>query len=182
VNNFAFAIASSVNVVFLVRTLRLTPALIGVVLAVGSVAAMAGAALTPRLARRFGAERIIWLALAVTGPLGLFGPLAQPGWLVVLMVISSAVGEFGQIVYAIGTVTLRQRVVPGELLGRVNATMRFLLMGLFPLGALLGGVLGTVVGPRVTLLICGALILVSWLPVRRAFRPAPAGTRSPDVV
>ncbi|HET6739974.1 MAG TPA: MFS transporter [Kribbella sp.] len=182
VNNFAFAIASSVNVVFLVRTLRLTPALIGVVLAVGSVAAMAGAALTPRLARRFGAERIIWLALAVTGPVGLFGPLAQPGWLVVLMVISSAVGEFGQIVYAIGNVTLRQRVVPGELLGRVNATMRFLLMGLFPLGALLGGVLGTIAGPRVTLLICGALILVSWLPVRRAFRPAPAGTRSPDAV
>lgn len=176
-NNFAFAIASAVNVVFLVRALRLSPTLIGIVLAVGSVAAMAGAALTPRLARRFGAERIIWLSLAVTAPLGLFGPLAQPGWLVVLMVVSSAVGEFGQIVYAISNVTLRQRVVPDELLGRVNATMRFLLMGLFPLGALLGGVLGTVAGARVTLLVCGALILVSWLPIRRALQPAPVGTR-----
>ncbi|NIK57006.1 MFS transporter [Kribbella shirazensis] len=165
VNNFAFAIASAVSVLFLVRTLRLTPALIGVVLAVGSVAAMAGAALTPRLARRFGAERIIWLSLAVTGPLGLLGPLAQPGWLVVLMVIGTAVGEFGQIVYAISNVTLRQRVVPDHLLGRVNATMRFLLMGLFPLGALLGGTLGTVLGLRLTLFVSGALILVSWLPV-----------------
>jgi hypothetical protein len=129
------------------------------------VAAMAGAALTPRLARRFGAERIIWLSLAVTGPLGLLGPLAQPGWLVVLMVVGTAVGEFGQIVYAISNVTLRQRVVPDHLLGRVNATMRFLLMGLFPLGALLGGTLGTVLGLRLTLFVSGALILVSWLPV-----------------
>ncbi|WP_350281394.1 MFS transporter [Kribbella sp. HUAS MG21] len=165
VNNFAFAIASAVNVLFLVRTLGLSPTWIGIVLAVGSVAAMAGAAVTPRLARRFGAERIIWLALAVTGPLALLGPLARPGWLVVLIVISTAVGELGQIVYAISNVTWRQRAVPDHLLGRVNATMRFLLMGLFPLGALLGGTLGALLGTRVTLLVSGVLILASWLPV-----------------
>lgn len=165
VNNFAFAIASAVSVLFLVRTLRLTPSLVGVVLAVGSVAAMAGAAVTPRLARRFGAERIIWLSLAVTGPLGMLGPLAQPGWLVLLLVFSTAVGELGQIVYAISNVTWRQRVVPDHLLGRVNATMRFLLMGLFPLGAVLGGSLGTILGLRATLFVSGGLILVSWLPV-----------------
>jgi MFS family permease len=168
VNNFAFAIASAVSVLFLVRTLRLTPSLVGVVLAVGSVAAMAGAAMTPRLARRFGAERIIWLSLAVTGPLGLLGPLAQPGWLVVLLVFGTAVGELGQIVYAISNVTWRQRVVPDHLLGRVNATMRFLLMGLFPLGAVLGGLAGSTIGTRGTLWISGGLIALSWLPVHRA--------------
>jgi hypothetical protein len=47
-------------------------------------------------------------------------------------VVAGAVGEFGQIVYAIANVTLRQRLVPTHLLGRVNATMRFLLMSLFP--------------------------------------------------
>ncbi|GAA1129843.1 MFS transporter [Kribbella jejuensis] len=169
VNNFAFAIASAVNLVFLVRTLRLTPAWIGVVLAAGSATAMLGAAVTPRLARRFGSERIIWGSLVVAGVLGLLVPLAQPGWFVVLAIIGFAAGELGQIVYAISSVSLRQRIVPARLLGRVGATMRFVLMGLFPLGALLGGVAGSTIGPRGTLWISGALIAVSWIPVRRAF-------------
>jgi hypothetical protein len=89
--------------------------------------------------------------------------------LVQLMVVSLLAG-FARVFfdYAITSVTLRQRVVPPELLGRVNATMRFLLMGLFPLGALLGGVLGTAFGARTTLLIAGGMIAVSWLPVYRA--------------
>jgi MFS family permease len=173
VNNFSFAIASAVNFIFMVRTLGLSPTLVGIVLALSSVTAMLGAALTPRLARRFGSGRIIWLSLAVTGPLGVTGPLAQPGWLVLLLVLSAAVGELGQIVYAITSVTARQRIVPERLLGRVNATMRFLLMGLFPLGALIGGVLGTLIGPRLTLLVATALILLSWLPVYYALE----GTR-----
>lgn len=167
VNNFAFAVSSAVNLVFLVRTLRLTPTWVGIVLAAGSVTAMLGAALTPRLARWFGPERIIWVSLLFAGVLGLLAPFAQPGRLTVLAVIGLAAGEFGQVVYAITSVTLRQRVVPSELLGRVNATMRFLLMGLFPLGALLGGILGTAFGARATLLIAGGMIAVSWLPVYR---------------
>ena len=169
INNFAFAIASAVNLVFLVRTLRLTPAWIGVVLAAGSATAMLGAAVTPRLARRFGPERIIWGSLVVAGVLGLLVPLAQPGWFVMLAVIGFAAGELGQIVYAISSVSLRQRIVPAQLLGRVGATMRFVLMGLFPLGALLGGVAGSTIGPRGTLWISGALIALSWLPVHQAF-------------
>jgi MFS family permease len=164
-NNFAFAIASAVNLVFLVRTLRLTPTWVGIVLAAGSASAMVGAAMTPRLARRFGSERIIWLSLVFAGALSFLVPLGRPGGLTVLVVIGLAAGEFGQIVYAISSVTLRQRIVPPELLGRVGATMRFVLMGLFPLGALLGGALGTTAGPRWTLLVSGGLIAVSWLPV-----------------
>ncbi|TDO68547.1 MFS transporter [Kribbella sp. VKM Ac-2571] len=176
VNNFAFAVASAVNLVFLVRTLRLTPTWVGIVLAVGSVAAMLGAALTPRLARWFGPERIIWVSLVFAGVLGLLTPFAQPGRLTVLAVIGLAAGEFGQLIYAITSVTLRQRVVPLELLGRVNATMRFLLMGLFPLGALLGGVLGTAFGARTSLLIAGGMIAVSWVPVYAAISRAGGNT------
>lgn len=168
VNNFSFAIASAVNFIFMVRTLHLSPAAVGIVLAIGAVTVMLGAALTPRLARWFGWARIIWLSLAVTGPIGLLGPLAQPGRLVLLLVISAAASELGQIVYAITTVTLRQRICPEHLLGRVNATMRFLLMGLFPLGAIVGGTLGNLLGARVTLFVAGLLIVVSPLPVYRA--------------
>jgi MFS family permease len=168
--NFAFAIASAVSFLFMARTLGLSSTAIGVVLALGSVTVMAGAALTPRLARWVGSARIIWLSLAVTGALSLLSPLAQPGWLAVLLVIGVAAGELGQIIYSIANVSLRQRLCPEHMLGRVNATMRFLIMGLFPLGALLGGVLGEFVGPRATLWLSGGIIAASTLPVYRALR------------
>jgi predicted MFS family arabinose efflux permease len=131
---------------------------------------MAGAALTPRLAARFGSARIIWLSLAVTGPLNLLGVLAQPGWGVLLLLLGIAAGEFGQIVYAITSVSLRQQVCPDELQSRVNATMRVAIMGLFPLGAIVGGVLGDLVGPRPTLAVSGVLLLLAPVFVWRAVR------------
>jgi len=166
--NLAFAIASAVSIVFMVRTLHLSPTAVGLVMALGSLTVMAGAALTPWLARTVGSARIVWVALAVSGPIGLLTPLAQPGWLVALLVFGTAAGELGQIVYAITNVTLRQRLCPAHLLGRVNATMRFLIMGMFPLGALLGGLLGQVIGVRATLWVSGVLIALSSVPVYRA--------------
>lgn len=171
--NFSFAVASAVNFIFMTRALELTAAAIGLILALGSVTVMIGAALTPRMSRRFGSARLIWLSLAVTGPLTLLGPLAQPGWAVVLIVVSIAAGELGQIVYAITNVSLRQRLCPDRMLGRVNATMRFLIMGLFPAGALAGGLLGELIGLRGTLWVAGALIVLSPVPLWLALR----GTR-----
>ena len=169
-SNFSFAIASAVSFIFLARTLDLSPAVIGIIVAAGSVTVMLGAALTPRLSRRFGSARIIWLSLAVTGPITLLSPLAQPGWMVVLIFVGMAAGEFGQIIYAVTNVSLRQRLCPDRMLGRVTATMRFLIMGLFPLGALLGGVLGELLGARPTLWVAGAIIVLSPLPLVLALR------------
>lgn len=168
--NFSFAVASAVSFIFMVRELHLSAAALGIIIAAGSVTVMAGAALTPWLSRLVGSARVIWLSLAVTGPLTLLAPLAQPGWLVALMIASIAAGELGQIIYAITNVSLRQRLCPDHMLGRVNATMRFLIMGLFPVGALTGGLLGEAVGLRATLWIAGGIVLLSpitlWLALR----------------
>jgi MFS family permease len=169
-SNFSFALASAVTFIFLARTLHLTPAVIGIVIAAGSVTVMLGAALTPRLSRTLGSARIIWLSLAVSGPVTLLTPLAQPGWAVVLVFLGMAAGEFGQIIYAITNVSLRQRLCPDRMLGRVTATMRFLIMGLFPLGALTGGVLGELIGARSTLWVAGAIIVLSPAPLLLALR------------
>jgi MFS family permease len=168
--NVAFGVTSTVSVVFMVRTLGLSSTAIGIVLAVSSISVIVGAALTPRLARRVGSARIIWLSLAVTGPVTLLGPLARPGWLILLLPLGAAVGELGQIVYAITNVSLRQRLCPERLLGRVNAAMRFLIMSPFPLGALLGGMLAETVGPRPALWLAAAIVVLSPLPVHRALR------------
>lgn len=169
-SNFSFAIASAVSFIFMSRTLELSPTAIGVTIAVGSVTVMIAAALTPRFSRLVGSARIIWLSLAVTGPAALLGPLAQPGWWVALLILSIAAGEFGAIIYAITNVSLRQRLCPENMLGRVTATMRFLIMGAFPLGAFIGGILGELVGLRGTLWIAGIIILLSPIPLFLALR------------
>lgn len=168
--NFSFGIGSAVSVLFAVRTIGLSPTAFGVVLAVGSVTVMLGAALTPRMAKAFGSARVVWLVPAATGPLALLGACATPGWGVLLLVFGTAAGEFGQIVYAITNVSLRQRLCPDHLLSRVGATMRFLMMSLFPLGALLGGVLGGLTGPRATLVVAFTIIALSPLPIALVLR------------
>ncbi|UNX53462.1 MFS transporter [Georgenia sp. TF02-10] len=170
--NFSFALASAVTFIFLSRTLGLPATAVGAVVAAGSVTVLLGAALTSRLAARVGTARIVWLALVITGPGTLLTPLAQPGsgWWVALLVLGLGAGELGQIVYAVTSVSLRQRLCPPRLLGRVSATVRFVIMGSFPLGALLGGVLGELVGVRATLWVCGILVVLAPLPVWTALR------------
>jgi Na+/melibiose symporter-like transporter len=171
--NFSFAIASAVTFIFMSRTLHLSPALIGLIVAAGSMTVMLGAVLTPVLSRVAGSARIIWLSLLVTAPLALLTALAQPGWSVVLVVVGFAAGEFGQIVYSITNVSMRQRLCPDRMLGRVNATMRFLIMGLFPLGALVGGGLGELIGLRGTLWVAGGILLLCPIPLYLALRKTP---------
>jgi hypothetical protein len=55
------------------------------------------------------------------------------------------------LVYNVNQVSFRQAITPNRLQGRMNATMRFLVWGTLPLGAIFGGVLGTVLGLRETL-------------------------------
>lgn len=168
--NLSFAIASAVIIVFLSRDLAQPAWVIGLVIAAGSVTVMIGAALTPRIARAVGSARIVWVSLAVTSPLSLLVVIGTPGWGLMLVVLGMAAGEIGQIVYSISNVSLRQRVAPDAILARVNATMQFAIMTLFPAGALVGGVLGELLGTRLTLLIAGLVGLVAPLVLYLAIR------------
>jgi MFS family permease len=169
-SNFAFAIASAVAFIFMARALALSATAIGLITAAGYLTVMFAAAATPRLSRGLGSVRVIWLSLAATGPVTLLSPLAQPGWSVALLVVGAAVGNAGQIVYAVTNLSLRQRLCPDTMLSRVTATMRFLIMGTFPVGALLGGVLGEVVRLRGTLWVSGVIVTLAALPLYLAIR------------
>ncbi|HEX4818157.1 MAG TPA: hypothetical protein VFV66_35910 [Nonomuraea sp.] len=105
------------------------------------------------------------MSLAVTGPTGLLDPLAQPGWAVALLVAGTA-GELGQTVYAVTNVSLRQRLLPRAHARPVNATMRFLMMGLFHPGR----AAREVAGPRQALWAATVVIVLSPLPVYAALR------------
>ena len=77
----------------------------------------------------------------------------------------------GSPIYNIAQVSYRQAITPNRMLGRMNATMRFMVWGTMPLGSLTGGLLGTVLGLRTTLMVAavGGMLSVLWVilePVR----------------
>jgi MFS family permease len=119
------------------------------------------------------------MSIAFTAPFVLAQATVQSGWLLALAVFGTTVYSFGAVVYNINQVSYRQRITPDRLLGRMNATMRFLVWGTMPLGGLIGGVLGQTVGVRETVwigAICGmfAFLPVFFSPLRNA-RELPEG-------
>ncbi|MEU8819369.1 MFS transporter [Actinoplanes sp. NPDC048796] len=150
-SNVLFVAANALNVYFLVETVGVSAATAGLLFSTASVAALVAAAVATRLARWLGPARIIWLSVTVTSPFNLLIPFTDKGWRLSFFVVGICVGGAGQLVYAITQLSYRQAVVPRPILGRVNATMRFLVMGLLPLGGLLGGALATLSSVRLTL-------------------------------
>lgn len=158
----------AIVIVFLVRTLHLSAGTIGVIDSCAGVGAIAGAFTAGRIGRRLGVSRTMTTAVLTGGFAGLLIPFAHRGAGLCFYVIGTGLLSFGVVVFNITAVSYRQTLCPDELLSRMNATMRFVSWGASPLGALLGGYLGTVVGLRQTLAISVVGILISglWLAAR----------------
>jgi hypothetical protein len=138
-------------IVFLARDLRLSPGQIGLLFTVAAVGGLFGAFLVKPVVRWLGQGPAIWISTAVTTPFALAAPLAQPGWKVWAAAAGYSISAIGVVVYNVTQVSFRQGLTPERMLGRMNATMRFLVWGTMPIGALIGGVLGELVGARNTL-------------------------------
>ena len=67
----------------------------------------------------------------------------------------------GIVLWNVITVSLRQRITPDRLLGRMNASYRLVGWGTMPLGALLGGALAELLGLRPTFLVAAVVVLVT---------------------
>ncbi|RAJ31789.1 putative MFS family arabinose efflux permease [Kitasatospora sp. SolWspMP-SS2h] len=177
-SNLFGALLTAVQTVFWVRVLGLSAGAIGLLLSVSALGGLAGALCAGALARRVGQARLIWLSTVVSSPFAVLWPLSGRGAGVLLFGVASAVVLFGAVVYNVAQVSFRQVICPPELLGRMNATMRFLVWGTMPLGALAGGALATAAGPRAALWVCAAGFLAVPLPLLlsplRGLRDLPA--------
>ena len=162
--NLFSGISTAVEVVFLVRTVHASPAVIGLMFALGGLGGVLGAFAAGPVARRFGGARATIIGLGF-GVGVLLVPLSQPGPRVLLFGFGLMAGGFAAVVYNVNQVSFRQHLCPDRLLGRMNATMRFIVWGVIPIGALIGGVLGTVFGLRTTLWIgsVGSVLSIVWL-------------------
>jgi len=143
--NFGFGITQAVYLLFVYRVLHLSPAVVGTLFAVSNLG-FAGALVAPRIGRRFGAGPTMIGAMAVGMLSQSFVVLSLIGPPVPLLFLGELILTAAIPVYNVTQVSLRQRIVPSERLGRVNATMKTIVWGTLPIGMLLGGVLGNVVG------------------------------------
>lgn len=170
---FCHGIFGSLYILYAVAVLGLRPATLGLVIALGGAAAMAGAVLSEPLARRCGRGATFLVTWTVYGLATLMIPLAGafPAHAVALLA-AAQLGDMALTIYGINEVTLRQEVAPPAVLGRVNAGMLLLARGVLPAGALAGGFLAAWIGIRATLAVAAGGLLLStlWLlapPLRR---------------
>jgi MFS family permease len=154
---------NTVLALYLIRVLGFSPWLVGIFVTVAGVAGMLGALVTPTITRRLGPGRTFVLGMLVSSLAGLVlvvGPA----------LLSQVLRGVGPSLYGVNQQTFRQTLVAPEQVSRVNAGWRFLVYGTQPVGALLGGLLGTL-DLRVTLVVSAALMLAGTalaLPVTRS--------------
>jgi MFS family permease len=108
-----------------------------------------------RVERRLGRARLLTGAVLLNAV-----TLAVPGlttnpWIIGLSFAASGVGI---VMWNVVTVSLRQRIVPDALLGRLNASYRLLAWGSQPIGALLGGLIGQLLGLQAVFLLSGVVV------------------------
>ncbi|MGH3434914.1 MAG: MFS transporter [Sciscionella sp.] len=185
-SNLTAGALQAIMVVFLVRTVGVGSATVGLLIGVASAGGVIGALLATRVARRFGTARAMLLAEATAMPFMLLIPLTTRGPGLTLFVVGLLVSDAGITVSNVVIGSFKQGYVPRRLLGRVTTSMRFVSYGALPIGALLGGLLAGQFGTRTGVWIaCGAQVLCVAIlltgPIRKhrdlpptAPAPAPA--------
>ncbi|WP_031515707.1 MFS transporter [Streptomyces sp. NRRL F-5123] len=183
-SNLALMGYQSLQVVFLVRSVGLPPGLVGTLIAATSTGGVAGAFAARRVARRIGTARATLLFELAVPVLALLMPLTTRGAGVLLFVAGGFCVTAGVVGGNVIKASFQQRYCPPELLGRLTASSAFLGYGTIPLGALLGGALGTALGLRaaMTLMTAGiplAALILAFSPIRTA-RDLPDQRRPPQ--
>jgi predicted MFS family arabinose efflux permease len=158
-NFFANGMLAALYVIFLVREIGLSPAQIGIVFAATGIGALLGALIVGKLPRWIGVGPTIahsqlissfsWALVAVAA-------IVAPDIAFALLVIAEVVRGVSRTVFNVTQVSLRQAITPDRLLGRMNASMRFLMWCVVPLGAVAGGVLAGAFGLPETMAIGAA--------------------------
>ncbi|MGP3911207.1 MFS transporter [Nonomuraea sp. 10N515B] len=131
---------------YLVAELGVGATAYGLLLSASAVGALAGAPLAARLAARWGVGPTLYGSALATMVLYLPALATGPGWRLLTFPVFSALAGAAAVVFNIAQLSHRQRITPERLLGRVNASMRFLMWGAMPLGGLAGGALGEWLG------------------------------------
>lgn len=170
-NNFFTTMIVSILLVFAVRDLHLHAATIGLIISLANIGTLLGALTGTRVARRLGLGPAILLLAAIGGLGSLLIPFAHGSDAIPFIVIARGVFAYCAIAVNVNGISLYQAITPDHLLGRANASRRFVVWGVIPIGGLVGGALGASIGLRDAMLV-GAIgsafsfLPLLWSPVR----------------
>ena len=159
--NFATNATFAVFVLYAVgphSAMRLTEVAYGLLFATIAAGSLIGVLLADRIIRRLGRSRSLFLG--ILGGVGTVGILAVT---TIPLVIAAAflIGGLTNALWNVVAVSLRQRITPDRILGRINSSYRLVAWGTRPLGAAAGGLLGELLGLRAVFAIAAALILAT---------------------
>ncbi len=164
----AFAVAFQL---LLLRSYGFSAGEFGLVFGIGGLGAVIAALTSIRLIKRFGVGVSVISGILISGIPFVFFYFVGKDLAFALAVTAFFISSFGSVLYNVAQVSYRQALVPLELQGRMNASMRVLIWGPIPVGAILGGVLGGTVGIPETILLTAigqslAFLWVLFSPVR----------------
>ena len=166
VNFFSF-ISFALLILFASRNLDLDAGTIGLALGIGATGGLLGAALARPLAERIGAGRLIAIAAVVfPAALGVVAFAGGPVWVRVgILAIGEFISSFAVMCYDIPLVSLQAKVIHDPMRSRVSGAFTTVNYGIRPLGAVIGGLLGSWIGTRETLIVAaiGGALSVLWL-------------------
>ncbi|MFF3669492.1 MFS transporter [Microtetraspora malaysiensis] len=181
VNTFCGNLGNATLVLLATQVLHLGTRSYGLLLAGAAMGSLLGGLISARVITGIGAFPSLLIALA-TNVVVFVGIGLSPNAIVLGALL--ATNGFLITLWNIVTTGLRQQMVPGEILGRVNSAYRMLGWGLIPLGALIGGLVAHAFGLRAPYLIAGVLrgvaLLVALPLMIRAVRADASDHRLPE--
>ncbi|MDA4120851.1 MAG: MFS transporter [Thaumarchaeota archaeon] len=166
--NSAFGV---VLVKFMLVDLGMSTPQVGFVFGIGSLGGVVGAVTAMRVAKRLGVGISIITGAIVFSLLSTLFYFATPGNGIYLSAAILFFSFIGVLIYNIAQVSYRQALVPTNIQGRMNASIRTLVWGIIPVGSLLGGVVAQSIGVRETVVLMALLGMIAplWIvfsPVR----------------
>ena len=160
VSSFCNTMGLATLVLLVTETLKVSTRFYGVLLAAAAVGSVLGGLLNPRLTRRLGQVPSLVIAMGAVSVIYVGIGLAPNAPALAALEVGNG---FAVTMWNIVTVTLRQRIVPNDMLGRVNSAYRMIGWGLMPVGAVAGGLVAHVAGLRAPYVIAGVLCGIATL-------------------
>jgi MFS family permease len=160
VSSFCNTMGMATLVLLVTETLKVSSRFYGILLAAAAVGSVLGGLLNPRVTRRLGQVPSLVIAMGAVSVIYVGIGLAPNAPVLAVLEVGNG---FMVTMWNIVTVTLRQRIVPNEMLGRVNSAYRMIGWGLMPVGAVAGGLVAHVAGLRAPYVIAGVLCGITTL-------------------
>ncbi len=144
VMNGLMAMTTAIFVLFAQEILGLGATGFGVLMTAGAAGGVAGSFLASGISKRIGQGTSLFASILISAATLLVTGLTSSAWVAWSMF---AIGSLFAVLWNVITVSLRQSLIPDQMLGRVNSVYRFLGWGMMPIGSLLGGVIVAAVDP-----------------------------------